>query len=138
MKQILAMTILLCFTGFATAEEEPILNIYNWADYIDPSIIEDFEAEYGIKINYDTYDSAAMVDTKLLTGKSGYDLVMHAAANSARLIPIGAYQPVDLSLLSNRDNIDPAIIDDVITALPGVSEAAAVGMPDRAMTRQPE
>ena len=110
MKRLLATLLTLCMTGLASAAEEPVLNIYNWADYIDPSLIDEFEAEYGIKINYDTYDSAAMVDTKLLTGKSGYDLVMHAAANSARLIPIGAYQPVDFSALSNSDNIDPQIM----------------------------
>ena len=110
MKAALRLLLLLCITWTAQAEEEPILNIYNWADYIDPSLIDEFEEEFGIKVNYDTYDSAAMVDTKLLTGKSGYDLVMHAAANSARLIPIGVYQPVDFSKLKNSDNIDPAIM----------------------------
>ena len=53
-------------------EGEKRLNIYNWADYIDPQTLKDFEQEYGIEINYDIYDSSEMVDAKLLTGRSGY------------------------------------------------------------------
>ena len=69
----------------AQAAEEPVLNVYNWADYIDPSILEDFEAEYGIRVNYDIYDSSEIVDTKLMTGGSGYDVVVHSAAFSVRI-----------------------------------------------------
>ena len=53
----------------AHAEEEKILNVYNWADYIAPNTIADFEAEFGIKVNYDLYDSTEIVEAKLLTGK---------------------------------------------------------------------
>lgn len=95
------------------AAEDPVLNIYNWADYIDPEIIEEFETEYGIKINYDIYDSAEMVDTKLLTGGSGYDIVTHASTNSDLLVPIGVYQPVDHARLENWSNIDPSILQSL-------------------------
>ncbi|PID50053.1 MAG: spermidine/putrescine ABC transporter substrate-binding protein PotF, partial [Proteobacteria bacterium] len=51
------------------------LNIYNWSDYIDDSVIEDFEKSTGININYDVFDSNEVLETKLLAGSSGYDLV---------------------------------------------------------------
>ena len=51
------------------------VNFYNWADYIGESTIRDFEEEYGIKVNYDEYDSSEIVEAKLLAGNSGYDLV---------------------------------------------------------------
>lgn len=109
-----ALTLIL-FCVAAYGKEKPLLNIYNWSDYIDPAIITAFEKEYGIKVNYDIYDSSELVDTKLMTGRSGYDIVVHSAAFSARLIPIGVYQPVDYANLSNWHHIDTkilAMIDD--------------------------
>ena len=50
------------------AEEEPVLNVYNWADYIGASTLDDFEREFGIKVNYDVYDAAPTVDAKLMAG----------------------------------------------------------------------
>ena len=70
----------------ANAQEENVLNVYNWADYIAPNTIADFEAEFGIRVNYDLYDSTEIVDAKLLAGQTGYDVVVHAARYSARLI----------------------------------------------------
>ena len=90
--------------------EQPTLNIYNWSDYIDPALVKEFEREYGIKVNYDIYDSSEIVDTKLLTGHTGYDVVIHSAAFSARLIPIGVYQSVDYSRLENWRHIDPELV----------------------------
>jgi putrescine transport system substrate-binding protein len=95
----------------AHADEEQILNVYNWADYIGPTTIADFEAEFGIKVNYDVYDSTEIVEAKLLTGKTGYDVVVHAVRYSARLIPIGVYQPLDRSMLTLWDNLDPWVLD---------------------------
>ncbi|MGK0500628.1 MAG: putrescine transport system substrate-binding protein, partial [Oceanicoccus sp.] len=71
-----------------TLQDKAVLNIYNWADYIDPQILEDFEKRYGINVNYDIYDSSEIVDTKLMIGHSGYDIVFHSASFSARLMPI--------------------------------------------------
>ena len=59
---------------FASENDGRVLNVYNWADYIGESTLENFEDEYGIKVNYDVYDSAQIVDAKLMAGKSGYDL----------------------------------------------------------------
>lgn len=92
------------------AAADNVLNIYNWADYIDPALIEEFEREFDIRVNYDIYDSSEIVDTKLLTGHSGYDVVIHSAAFSARLIPIGVYQSVNYSRLRNWHHIDGDLV----------------------------
>ncbi|MCZ6832075.1 MAG: polyamine ABC transporter substrate-binding protein [Gammaproteobacteria bacterium] len=103
----------------ASAAEPPLLNVYNWSDYIDPQIIDNFEAEYGIKVNYDTYASSEMVDTKLMTGHSGYDIVLHSAGFSARLIPIGIYLPAEFDRLENWRHIDPDILARTRKNYPG-------------------
>ena len=61
--------------------EEKVLNVYNWSDYIAPDVVRAFEREYGIKVNYDVYDSNAILETKLLTGKTGYDVVVPTGAS---------------------------------------------------------
>jgi len=93
------------------AEEEKVLNFFNWADYIGETTIADFEAEYGIKVNYDVYDSTEIVEAKLLAGKTGYDVVVHAVRYSERLFPIDVYQPLDRGKLTNWGNLDPWVMD---------------------------
>src|SRR5215471_7349593 len=56
--------------------QERIVNVYNWSDYIKPSLLDDFTKETGIKVRYDTFDSNDTLETKLLAGKSGYDVVV--------------------------------------------------------------
>lgn len=102
---------LLLGANLALAAEEKVLNVYNWADYIGPTTIEDFEEETGIEVNYDLYDSTEVVEAKMLAGNTGYDVVMHAVRYSARLIPIGVYQPLDKSKLPLWDNLDPWVLD---------------------------
>ncbi len=87
-----------------------VVNVYNWADYIAPDTIEKFEAEYGIKVNYDLYDSAEVVDVKLLAGNSGYDVVSHSYAYATKLVPIGVFDVIDHSRLTNMGNLDPDIM----------------------------
>jgi putrescine transport system substrate-binding protein len=101
----------LAFAADAPADEEPVLNIYNWADYIAPDTIPDFEREFGIEVNYDVYDSTEVVEAKLLSGKTGYDVVFHSYRYSARLIPIGVYQPLDRSRLTGQANLDPWVLN---------------------------
>jgi len=93
----------------ATGPEEKVLNIYNWSDYIAPDLVQAFAREYGIKVNYDVYDSNSVLETKLLTGKSGYDIVVPTAAFLAREIPAGAFRRLDPSLIPNARNIDAGI-----------------------------
>ncbi|HVO00496.1 MAG TPA: polyamine ABC transporter substrate-binding protein [Steroidobacteraceae bacterium] len=93
----------------AGGPEEKVLNIYNWSDYIAPDLVQAFAREYGIKVNYDVYDSNSVLETKLLTGKSGYDIVVPTAAFLAREIPAGAFRRLDPSLIPNARNIDAGI-----------------------------
>jgi len=84
-----------------------VVNVYNWADYIDPETIRLFEEETGIKVNYDTYDSSEILDVKLLTGNSGYDIINHSNRFATRLIPIGIFEKLDMSRFKNLANLDP-------------------------------
>ena len=90
--------------------DEAVVNVYNWADYIAPDTIEKFEAEYGIKVNYDLYDAAGAVDVKLLTGNSGYDVVSHSNQYASRLVPIGIFEKLDMSKIPNARFLDPDLM----------------------------
>lgn len=92
---------------------EDVVNIYNWADYIGPDTLERFEAEYGIKVNYDIYDSSEVVDVKLLAGNSGYDIVVHSNQFSSRLAPIGVFEKLDKSRFENLDNLDANVLESI-------------------------
>lgn len=94
-------------------DDENIVNVYNWSDYIAPDTIEKFEAEFGIKVNYDAYAAAAVVDVKLLTGNSGYDVVIHSNERSVHLAPIGIFEKLDKSRLPNLQFMDPTIMDRI-------------------------
>ncbi|NNC78288.1 MAG: polyamine ABC transporter substrate-binding protein [Woeseiaceae bacterium] len=91
------------------ADGQNVVNIYNWADYVAPDTLANFEAEFGIKINYDIYDSSEVADVKLLAGNSGYDVVVHSNQFSSRLAPIGVFHKLDFSRLPNARNLDPAV-----------------------------
>jgi putrescine transport system substrate-binding protein len=93
----------------AITDDEKVLNIYNWSDYIAPNIVPDFEKEYGIKVNYDVFDSNEVLETKLLAGKTGYDIVVPSASFMARQIKAGVFQKLDKSLLPNLKNADPEL-----------------------------
>ncbi|RWM21811.1 MAG: polyamine ABC transporter substrate-binding protein [Mesorhizobium sp.] len=92
------------FTLGAHAQDR-IVNVYNWSDYIDSSIIEDFTKETGIKVTYDTFDSNELLETKLLAGGSGYDVVVPTANFLARQIQAGVFQKLDKSKLPNISNM---------------------------------
>ncbi len=103
----------------AGAAEEKVLNVFSWPDYMAPDTIKKFEAETGIKVNFDTYDMTEMAEARMLAGRTGYDVVVHAERYSARLIPIGVYQPLDKSKLSNWKNLDPWVLETLGSADPG-------------------
>ncbi len=79
----------------AAAANEQVLNVYNWSDYIQPSVIKDFEKETGIHVNYDVFDSNEILETKLLTGHTNYDLVVPSAAFMERQLQADIYQKLD-------------------------------------------
>ncbi len=90
---ILVITRLFLLPDFVlAADEEKILNLYTWADYVPVEVIGEFEREYGIKVNYNTYDNDNILGSKLLAGSSGYDLVGIADSELQRLLPIGVFR----------------------------------------------
>lgn len=103
-----AAVMLAASTVLATAQER-VVNIYNWSDYIDESILTDFTAETGIKVVYDVFDSNEVLETKLLAGSTGYDIVVPTGTFLARQITAGVFQKLDKSKLPNLVNMDPAI-----------------------------
>jgi putrescine transport system substrate-binding protein len=97
-----------------------VLNVYNWADYIDPYVVQRFQQETGIRIRYDVYDSLETLEGKLSSGRSGYDLIVPTSEPSfARLVRAGALRPLDRARIPNWANLDPALMARVATVDPG-------------------
>ncbi len=99
--------------------QERIVNVYNWSDYIEPSILEEFTKETGIKVRYDTFDSNDTLETKLLAGKSGYDVVVPTGFFLERQIKAGVFQKLDKSKLPNLANVWPEIAQRLAAYDPG-------------------
>ncbi|HEX4051036.1 MAG TPA: polyamine ABC transporter substrate-binding protein [Steroidobacteraceae bacterium] len=106
-------------TQAGATDPEKVLNVYNWSDYIDPSVVPAFEKEYGIKVNYDVFDSNEVLETKLLAGSTGYDVVVPSASFLQRQIQAGVFQKLDKALLPNLKNLDPAITHAIEVNDPG-------------------
>jgi len=109
-KLLLTTTVMAIATG-AMAAEEKILNVYNWSDYIAEDTIANFEKRTGIKVNYDVFDSNEVLEAKLISGSSGYDIVVPSAPFLERQIQAGVFRKLDRSKLSNHGNLDKQILD---------------------------
>src|SRR3954466_7092251 len=90
--------------GFAA---DRVVHVYNWSDYIDARSLDEFTRETGIKVVYDTYDSNEILETKLLAGRTGYDVVAPSATFLQRQIQAGVYQPLDMTKLPNAKGLWP-------------------------------
>ena len=100
-------------------EEEKVLNIYNWSDYIAEDTIRNFEKETGIKVRYDNFDNNEIVHAKLVAGKTGYDIVV-PSSNWAKLqIDGGLLRKLDKSQIPNLKNLDPAVQAQLARMDPG-------------------
>ena len=95
------------------------LNIYNWSNYVDESTVEAFKKANNLKLTYDLYENNETLEAKVLTGKSGYDLVVPGIAFLPRQIGAGAYQKVHKDLIPNYQNIDPELLKMLESADPG-------------------
>ncbi|MCB1463663.1 MAG: polyamine ABC transporter substrate-binding protein [Nitratireductor sp.] len=95
-----ALTAFTASTAFAAE-----VRVYNWSDYIDEEILTDFEAETGIHVVYDVFDSNEVLETKLLAGSTGYDIVVPSGEFLARQIQAGVFQKLDKSKLPNLENM---------------------------------
>ncbi len=99
--------------------QEKVVNVYNWSDYIDPKALDDFSKETGIKVVYDTYDSNETLETKLLAGNTGYDVVVPSATFLQRQIKAGVYQKLDKSKLPNLKGMWPEVMARLAAYDPG-------------------
>lgn len=107
----------------APNDEEKVLNIYNWSDYIAEDTISNFEKETGIKVTYDVFDSNELLEAKMVSGNTGYDLVVPSLQYLSRQVQAGVFQPLDKSRLSNWSNLDPVIMARIATLDPGNAHA---------------
>ena len=109
----------------APAGEDRLLNVLNWSDYIAPDTLAAFERETGIKVNYDVFDSNEVLETKLLTGRTGYDVVVPTDYFLERQAKQGVLLPLERARLANYANLDPA----VLRQLDGVDPGNRYGVP---------
>lgn len=103
---------------------ERVVNFYNWSNYIAPGVLEDFTKETGIKVVYDTFDANETLETRLLAGNSGYDVVVPTAYFLQRQIAANIFQKLDKSKLPNLVNAWPVVTGRLATYDPGNNYAA--------------
>ncbi|YBV95353.1 polyamine ABC transporter substrate-binding protein [Phyllobacteriaceae bacterium JZ32] len=119
-KSLFLMTCLaLAAAAAPSGAQERVVNVYNWSDYIDDSILTDFTKETGIKVVYDVYDSNEILETKLLAGGTGYDVVVPSGEFLGRQIPAGVFQKLDKAKLPNLKNMWDVIEQRTATYDPG-------------------
>ncbi|MGV8919749.1 MAG: extracellular solute-binding protein [Pseudomonas sp.] len=116
--KLLTVAVLMSFILPLHAEER-VLNLYSWPDYVGEKTIKAFEAETGIRVNYDTFDSNDVLESKLLTGRAGYDLVFPSTAMAGRVISAKALQVSGLQQMKGVGNLDQGIVSKVAAADPG-------------------
>ncbi len=103
--------------------EEKVLNVYSWTDYIAPDTVANFERETGIEVRYDTYESNEVLETKLLTGHTNYDIVVPTDTFFERLVRVGAFRKLDADEIPNKVNLDPDIMRRLALHDPGNAHA---------------
>ena len=118
LRLLLTLLLTLAGTAFAAAQER-VVNVYNWSDYIDPKVLESFTKETGIKVVYDTYDNNEILETKLLAGRSGYDVVVPSGPFLQRLIRASVFQKLDRAKLPNLKHVWPEIAARLAAYDPG-------------------
>lgn len=119
LSKTLALTALAASMAGAVVAEDRVVRIYNWSDYIAPDTLENFTAETGIQVVYDVYDSNDVLEAKLLSGQTGYDLVVPTTDYMARQIKAGAYQKLDKSKITRWDNLDKDLMGRIENYDPG-------------------
>ena len=106
----LAIALLLATSLTAGAAEEKVLNVYNWAEYIGEKTVATFEAETGIKVRYDNFDSNEVLMAKMIAGRTGYDIVVPSSDFGRIMADAGLVQKIDRQKLTHWGNLDPAVL----------------------------
>lgn len=118
-KTLLAVATSGLLAASLSAQAAGELKIFNWSDYIAEDTIANFEKETGIRVTYDVFDSNEVLEARLLTGRSGFDLVVPSNNFLTRQIQAGVFQKLDHSKLPNMKNLDPDLLDDLESVDPG-------------------
>ncbi|WP_116140644.1 polyamine ABC transporter substrate-binding protein [Trinickia diaoshuihuensis] len=111
--------LVLCAAPWVASAKDTQLNVYNWSDYIAKDTIPNFEKQSGIKVRYDNYDSDDTLQAKLLTGNSGYDIVVPTSNYAGKQIAAGIFSPLDKSKIPNLKYLDAQLMSLVAGADPG-------------------
>ena len=120
MKMLKSLVLCAAVLGGAAHAEEKTLRVYNWFDYITPKALEDFKAQNpNVKLVYDIFDTNEALEAKLLTGNSGYDVVVPSNVFLAKQIEAGVFQPLDRSKLPNWNHLDPKLMKLIEANDPG-------------------
>ena len=115
----LAATALLWGPPAAAQEEEKVLNVYNWSDYIAEDTLKAFEKETGIKVRYDNFDNNEIVHAKLVAGKTGYDVVVPSSYWAKIQADGGLLMKLDKAKIPNLKNLDPSLQEQLAKLDPG-------------------
>ncbi len=115
----LAATAALWGPPAAAQEEEKVLNVYNWSDYIAEDTLKNFEKETGIKVRYDNFDNNEIVHAKLVAGKTGYDVVVPSSYWAKIQADGGLLMKLDKSKMPNYKNLDPTLQEQLAKLDPG-------------------
>jgi putrescine transport system substrate-binding protein len=119
-----AIAAVIALSSLSAVAEERTVNFYNWSNYMAPGVLEDFTRQTGIKVVYDTFDANETLETRLLAGKSGYDVVVPTAYFLQRQIKAGVFQKLDKSKLPGLVNAWPAVTERLAVYDPGNQYAA--------------
>ena len=110
---LIGMTAAALLTAATAASAAGKLNVSNWAEYMAEDTIENFAKEYDVEVVFTPYDSVEAIDSKLLAGNSGYDVVSHAASQVARLIKGGILKKIDKTRLDNFKHMSPDVMAQI-------------------------
>jgi putrescine transport system substrate-binding protein len=119
-----AIAAVIALSSLSAVAQERTVNFYNWSNYMAPGVLEDFTRQTGIKVVYDTFDANETLETRLLAGKSGYDVVVPTAYFLQRQIKAGVFQKLDKSKLPGLVNAWPAVTERLAVYDPGNQYAA--------------
>lgn len=139
------LTLAVVTSAHPTVAQDKVVNVYNWSDYIDADVLKDFEQQTGIKVRYDVYDSNDTLESKLLAGKTGYDVVVPTQYYMARQVQAKLLRPLDKAKIPNLKNLDPALMERLAKYDPDNQHAAiylwgtsGIGLnPDKIKQRMP-
>ncbi len=107
----LGLILMVGILSTACGEDKPTINVYNWGDYVDPDVIREFEEEFGVKVNYDTFATNEDMYVSIKKGGTSYDVVFPSDYMIERMIEEGLLEKLNKDNIPNLANIDERFLD---------------------------